>query len=237
MYAIAHRGYSSRYPENTHLAFEQAILAIADFVETDLRLSRDGVIVCSHDPDLVRLLGRKERIENLDVAALMAADTGDGKGIPIFEDVLDRAAGRSGLFLDVKITTDAMMALILEVLSRHPSSRNIVFGARRLEQLEWLRRQDIEFAAIGMIRSFEEIPRYLALGVRGIRIWEEDLTEAPVQMIHDAGREVWVTAGLRSREEVTGTIDRQRLRRLMKLGIDGVLVNDPVMVIQERARK
>ena len=237
MYAIAHRGYSSRYPENTLLAFTQAILAGADFVETNLRLSRDGVIVCSHDPDLVRLIGRKERIENLDISALKDVDTGDGKGIPIFEDVLNLAAGQAGVFLDVKITTDDMTALILEVLSRHPSNRNVVFGARRPEQLEALRRRDTDLAVIGMIRDAVEVPRYLALGVRGIRIWEEDLTGDQVQTIHNAGCEVWVTAGLRSRGESAGVIDRERIRHLIKLGIDGVLVNDPALVVSERGKK
>ena len=237
MYAIAHRGYSSHYPENTQLAFRQAILAGADFVETDLRLSREGVIVCSHDPDLVRLLGRKERIENLDISELKAVDTGDGKGIPLFEEVLNLAAGRAGVFLDVKITTDDMTALILDVLLRHPSNRNVVFGARRLEQLEALRRRDTDLAVIGMIRDFMEVPRYLALGVRGIRIWEEDLTGDQVQTVHAAGCEVWVTAGLRSRGESAGSIDRERLQHLMNLGIDAVLVNDPAMVVSERGQK
>jgi len=237
MYAIAHRGYSSHYPENTLLAFKQAILAGADFVETDLRLSREGVIVCSHDPDLVRLLGRKERIENLDISLLKALDTGDGKGIPVFEEVLNLAAGRAGLFLDVKITTNDMAILILDVLSRHPLNRNVVFGARCIEQLETLRRRDTDLAVIGMVRDLGEIPRYLAAGVQGIRIWEEDLTADQAQQIHAAGCEVWVTAGLRSRGERAGVIDRERLRHLITLGADGVLVNDPAMVVGARGKK
>lgn len=237
MYAIAHRGYSSRYPENTQLSFKQAILAGADFIETDLRLSREGVIVCSHDPDLVRLLGRKERIENLDVSELKAVDTGDGKGIPVLEEVLDLAAGRAGVLLDVKITTDDMTDLILDVLSRHPFNRNVAFGARHPEQLEALRRRDTDLAVIGMIRDFGEIPRCLAAGVQGIRIWEEDLTTDQVQEIHAAGCEVWVTAGLRSRGERAGVIDRERLQHLMTLNIDGVLVNDPAMVVGARGQK
>ena len=37
---IAHRGYSSRYPENTILAFEKAVAAGADMIELDVHLSQ-----------------------------------------------------------------------------------------------------------------------------------------------------------------------------------------------------
>lgn len=45
---IAHRGYSAKYPENTIAAFQGAADAGADALETDLHLSRDGVVVLSH---------------------------------------------------------------------------------------------------------------------------------------------------------------------------------------------
>lgn len=45
----AHRGYSSKYPENTRLAFERAIEAGVDWIETDIHRTGDGVIVLTHD--------------------------------------------------------------------------------------------------------------------------------------------------------------------------------------------
>lgn len=45
---VAHRGYKARFPENTMLAFKEAIRAGADAIETDVRLSHDGVVVLSH---------------------------------------------------------------------------------------------------------------------------------------------------------------------------------------------
>lgn len=45
---IGHRGFKKRYPENTMTAFKGAIAAGADVLETDLHLSRDGVVVISH---------------------------------------------------------------------------------------------------------------------------------------------------------------------------------------------
>ena len=53
--AIAHRGFSSRYPENTLLAFERALDLGADGAEFDVQLSKDGVPVVFHDESLQRI--------------------------------------------------------------------------------------------------------------------------------------------------------------------------------------
>lgn len=45
---IGHRGYKAAYPENTMACFRGAVEAGADAIETDLHLSRDGVVVLSH---------------------------------------------------------------------------------------------------------------------------------------------------------------------------------------------
>ena len=66
--AIAHRGFSSDYPENTSLAFRKAIEAGADGFECDLRLTADGHVVVFHDDDLKRLCGRDGCIEKMNWA-------------------------------------------------------------------------------------------------------------------------------------------------------------------------
>lgn len=46
--AIAHRGYKAQFPENTLAAFRGAVDVGAHAIETDLHLSKDGVVVLSH---------------------------------------------------------------------------------------------------------------------------------------------------------------------------------------------
>ena len=45
---IAHRGYKSKYPENTMLAFQKAISSGTHALETDIHLSSDNIAVLSH---------------------------------------------------------------------------------------------------------------------------------------------------------------------------------------------
>jgi glycerophosphoryl diester phosphodiesterase len=51
---IAHRGASGYAPEHTLIGYQLAIDQGADFVEQDLQITKDGVLVCLHDPDLER---------------------------------------------------------------------------------------------------------------------------------------------------------------------------------------
>ena len=57
---IAHRGASGYAPEHTLAAYEQAIEQGADFVEQDLQVTKDGVLICLHDPDLARTTNAAE---------------------------------------------------------------------------------------------------------------------------------------------------------------------------------
>jgi glycerophosphoryl diester phosphodiesterase len=110
---IAHRGWHDdrRLPENSL----SAIAAAVDrgfAVEMDLRLSRDGEVVVFHDATLERMTGTAGRIDALtwpELAALHLRDTADH--IPVLADVLVRVAGRTPLFLELKVEGDEMPAL------------------------------------------------------------------------------------------------------------------------------
>src|SRR5690348_11721649 len=67
---IAHRGGALLAGENTAQAFRAAAQAGADAVETDIRLTRDGALVCVHDADLRRLCGDPRAVADLDLAML-----------------------------------------------------------------------------------------------------------------------------------------------------------------------
>jgi glycerophosphoryl diester phosphodiesterase len=57
---IAHRGASGYAPEHTLAAYKLAMEQGADFVEQDLQLTKDGILICLHDPDLARTTNVKE---------------------------------------------------------------------------------------------------------------------------------------------------------------------------------
>ena len=62
---FGHRGASEDAPENTLKAFQLALSQGADGIETDLRFTQDGVLICFHDNDLRRVADRPEKISDL----------------------------------------------------------------------------------------------------------------------------------------------------------------------------
>ncbi len=62
---LAHRGFSSQYPENTMIAFEQAYQAGADGLELDVQLTRDGEVVIFHDKMIDRMTNGSGTLSDL----------------------------------------------------------------------------------------------------------------------------------------------------------------------------
>lgn len=86
---VAHRGLSLEYPENTLPAFQAAVDAGADILETDIHASRDLVAVVSHDPSLRRLTGRSEHTIQMPLSALQKVDLG-GATMPTLAETLEQ---------------------------------------------------------------------------------------------------------------------------------------------------
>ncbi|MBC3186822.1 glycerophosphodiester phosphodiesterase [Corynebacterium sp. zg-331] len=76
MKIIAHRGYSSCYPESTALAYERALDLPIHGVECDIRLTRDGELVCIHDPLVDRVSTGSGRVSAHTLAQVERLDFG-----------------------------------------------------------------------------------------------------------------------------------------------------------------
>ncbi|MFA6294359.1 MAG: glycerophosphodiester phosphodiesterase family protein, partial [Victivallales bacterium] len=70
----AHRGNSSRYPENTIAAFKSALVTGADWIELDVRRTKDGQIVVIHDEDTGRVGSHKLEISGSSCSELRKVD-------------------------------------------------------------------------------------------------------------------------------------------------------------------
>ena len=100
---LAHRGLATAAPENTLLAFLNALKIGATHLETDVQVSADGRAIVSHDPQLTRLVGRDVRIDQLTVAELRRIDLGSGQGFSTLAEVLDA-------FPDARVNIDIKAA-------------------------------------------------------------------------------------------------------------------------------
>lgn len=135
---IAHRGYKAKYPENTLSAFRAAINAGAHAVETDLHITKDEIIVLSHDANLKRCFGEDIKIadKTWDEIKDLRTIQKPHERIPRLADLLQYLAeeGREHVwvFLDIKLGNDAddIMRLIASTLSSNPPQTSAPWNER-----------------------------------------------------------------------------------------------------------
>ena len=102
---IAHRGVPDEAKENTLASFEEAWRQNADGVETDVHLTRDGQIVCHHDPVIPRTFFGDLEIAR---ASFKKVKRAFGKGIrpgehlPLLSEVLEALPEGKRLFIEIK---------------------------------------------------------------------------------------------------------------------------------------
>ncbi len=121
---IAHRGASADAPEHTIAAYELALKHGADFVEPDLQMTRDGVLVCIHDetlertidvaklfPDRAKMVKGKATwpVADFTLAEIQKLDAGSwkdarfaGARVPTFQEMIDLVKGKAGLIPETK---------------------------------------------------------------------------------------------------------------------------------------
>jgi glycerophosphoryl diester phosphodiesterase len=138
MIVIAHRGASAYAPEHTFASWDAAVALGADYLEQDLQLTRDGVLVVLHDDTLDRTTGGAWRGRVIDhtLEQLRACDVGSwfntarpeqarseyaGQRIPTLDEVLSRYADRASFYIETKNPEEApgMEEALLALLDRY----------------------------------------------------------------------------------------------------------------------
>ncbi|MCT1775259.1 glycerophosphodiester phosphodiesterase family protein [Brachybacterium sp. p3-SID957] len=104
---IAHRGLALDAAENTMRAFQDAVNAGADMLETDTRATAEGLALAFHDEDLLRIAGDARRIDSLDDRQARAVRLAGNEPLALLEDVL-------GTFSDLPVNIDVKALSAIE---------------------------------------------------------------------------------------------------------------------------
>jgi len=125
---VAHRGASAYAPEHTLAAYRLALEQGADFVEQDLAVTKDGVLICLHDPSLERTTDVEARFpdrfteiavegttrkawlaNDFTLAEIKTLDAGTwfgekfaGERVPTFDEAVGLIRGKAGLYPELK---------------------------------------------------------------------------------------------------------------------------------------
>lgn len=154
---VAHRGSSAYAPENTLASYRLAIEMGADFVELDLEVTRDGVLICLHDASLERTTNvakvfpdrsteivvdgkaRKTWLANdFTLAEIKRLDAGAwfdarfaGERVPTFDEAATLVRGKAGLYPELKTPEMYRLRSVnIEWLVEAALDRNVLRGPK-----------------------------------------------------------------------------------------------------------
>jgi glycerophosphoryl diester phosphodiesterase len=259
MWVIAHRGASGSAPENTLAAFRRAVDLGADFVETDLQLSRDARLVALHDDRLERTTNGTGSVTSATVSELRLLDAGSW----FLAEVPD-----ASVRLDSHAPGGAASTLV--------ATRRTEFAGERIptveEVLAFGRERDIglflelkpvgpsgaEHALVGALRAADEIRRTVVIcfnlsslvKVRALEpmlvtgyLCDENVADAPARAVDAGARQLLPRADLittalvvearrKDLKVVAWTVNEvDRMRELRELGVDGIITNYPERLV------
>ncbi|PTQ83131.1 glycerophosphoryl diester phosphodiesterase [Nitrosospira multiformis] len=121
MLILAHRGYHAAVAENTLEAFEAAIMAGVNGIETDVRMSRDGVPVLVHD----RVMATGQAVSDL---AHREIEGVLGYKIPTLDEAL---AHFPDILWNIEIKTLDRLSTVFGVLEKYQTRHRIIVSSFR----------------------------------------------------------------------------------------------------------
>jgi len=225
---IAHRGGKALAPENTLAAFRKAMELGCDYVEIDVRMTKDNRFVIMHDRTVDRTTDGAGAVSELDFAAIRTLDAGRkfspqcaGEKVPTLDETLALCKDKINVYLDHK---DGPVADILKVVRKRGMEKQVIVYGGVDTLKEWKRlaphipvmpTPPAEFRRKGGLADFKKLfaPEILDGHVGG---WTKEF----VDEAHANGMKVYV--------DNLGPMDNpDGFRKAIEMGVDGIQTDDP----------
>lgn len=240
----AHRGASAERPENTMAAFERAVELGVHALEMDVHVTRDGHLIVVHDDTARRMTGVDAAWGALDLPDARRLDAGwgfiapdgtrpfagRGIGVPTLEEVLD-AFPRTRLNVDIKRGERAIDP-VLDLVRRQQAEDRVTIASFHLGTLIAVRRRGYG-GETGLSRG--ELASLLSMPAL---LWRQlpftgTAAQVPVSQgaIHfDRAPFIAKCHHLGLRVDFWTIDDAATAERLLALGADGIMTNDPAAI-------
>jgi glycerophosphoryl diester phosphodiesterase len=239
---IGHRGASAHAPENTLAAFRLALEHGADGIELDAMLTADGQVVVIHDDTVNRTTGAQGKVRELTLSQIKKLDAGSsfdvsfqGEPVPTLEEVFLSVG--ADLLVNIELKNyaspgDALPDKVADLVLKYDLQEHILFSSFHPLTLYRIRRRlpNVPVGALTLPGAPGQILRGWAgrkLTPKFIHPYYRDVTGPWLDAEHHRGRRV----------NVWTVDDPDEMKRLFKMGIDGIITDDPQLarrVLEER---
>lgn len=232
---IAHRGFSHRAPENTLVAYREAIEAGADMAECDVWLSADRVPVLLHDEHLKRTTGVDAKVTSLPLERIKEFDAGQwkapeyaGERIPTLIETLKLVSGKLRLVIEVK-PAGMEREVIAAIVEAGVKPSDVMIFSFKHEVVETLARLEPQLPTTWLIGDMpwqrekrrETLALALSARVSAIGLPVARVDPAIVRLAHESGLSVFVWT----------VNDPDDMAYLARIGVDGIITDRPDLLL------
>ena len=251
---IAHQGGDRLWPGNTLFAFQKAAAMGADVIETDLRQSKDGVLIISHDETVDRISNGTGRLLDLTYEQLKKLDAGynwspdGGKTFPYrgqginyisLEDVF-RALPEMRFNIDMKQNDPPIDEALCKLIRKYDMQNKVVAASFSHKNTTAFRRLCPEVTTAADVA---ETRNFVLLNFIGLSRWLKPQFQAFQVPTSSGGipiitrRFINAAHARNIRVEVWTIDDPEEMRRLIAMGVDGIMSDRPDLLMEVVGRK
>ena len=219
----AHRGASAYAPENTMRAFRLGVKMGANGIETDIRKTKDGVLVLFHDETMLRLTGRDVRIEDLTFDELTAIEIPSPDGtasdtVPRLSTFLSFAKEQP-VCLALEIKADGIEPEVLDTIRACDIAERCIITSFQFEHIRNVKAFAPAQKTGLLVRAVTDdvLCDLKRIGAEQICPKAEILTPGLVRSLRESGFNV----------RAWGVKDEALMLHALRCGVDGMTVNFP----------
>lgn len=240
---IAHRGGGRLAPEETLEAFNAARMIGADVLETDVRSTSDGVLVLMHDETVDRTTDGTgaihaktwAEVEALDAGYRYTSDGGKtfpfrGKGVRVSRlDQVLAALPDASFSVEIKQSSPPIVEEVVRIIGAAPNPARVLIASFDDNVIV-----DVRAKRPGGLTSFAlgETTRFVAATVDTPWTPPCPVLQAPLALAEADRLETAHHFGVRM--HVWTINDRPTMERLFRLGVDGIMSDDPALLFEVR---
>jgi glycerophosphoryl diester phosphodiesterase len=226
----AHRGASGTHPENTPLAFDEAVRLGVEMIEFDVRRTRDGRFVIIHDANVDRTTDGSGMIDDMTLDQVRRFDAGAGQCIPTLDEAM-AYADRVWLNVHGKAFTDedaeAMAEALVQYFKEGVGYDRAFIASEEFPLLQHVRRRDERMRVCPLFDQVQD--QYISRTSGRIRcdVFQPRNTIVTPELVAEAH-------ALGAKVNPFYADDEPEMRRLIDCGVDGILTNFPHRLIALR---
>lgn len=227
---IAHRGASALEPEHTSLSYKRAIKDKADFIEIDLRQTKDHELVAIHDKDVERTTNGKGNVQDLTLSQLKKFNAGKGQKILTIEEIIKEFGLSTKYYIETREDNNGNLVMeqkLIDILNKYNllAEHKVVLQSFSEKSLKKIHSINKEIPLVRLLRDGEvedlnsDKLKYIKSYAYAVGPNAKLVDKSTVEKVHAANLQIHVFFDAEN--------EKNQTMKMTNIRVDGFFSNNP----------